>query len=1672
MNDFIQYGDKLEPIVSIDAIADCDVFRFNQQYDSLKILEQQKNKLKQELDDKQIMLNKKALEYESIPHYFFPCEVENEQKDVIGTTLNDVIVVYYDGVKALFGLPKNNTYILPDSYEGIDGYQIALPYFTTSEEVDLEIQGHHCSISKSSTQFVIMMNDNGVGEKKLELTATAYLKGTREVLATVQFYLSYMRKQMINYMMTSVPCTYCNYSRYNYSKIYATSFPIDIDVFCNGEHKQFHCDKGKETRIVEYPEITLFSSVIPMKNCASSKRFSWNEKGLSILSNEHSNNPIEFITKTTVNYEKSIVSLQSRQLTQFLSAFANLSLVIVSAPEHKRKEILHYLYGCMNDVILPSIKKAAQSVLNMISHRGSLLEWNAVINLVKAEANEDENEAGNATGETEKVYTMDQTEPIDTHESKEKVQMVNLSEEINNEVQSRVVTILKKNSVDMKERETDETEDDTPTHHTNENQEEFKSVNYKSFLRIMNDMKMDEIFESVYKRIATEKYVKPLNTSSTLTIVEFKEKGNGMTHPIVQSIVSAAVNIIQKLSHMNCMNKKPYTKINIIIDTNCSLRKNKLRMRTIVSCIFITVMRELGISFNLYVLCGRYKGVRIMLNNRSLLDIILLLFDLEEVVKMPSTPLDLLTIKGQFHEKDPVLIVGDGFSEQLMSSNEEVRTVFRVYLKLFLLCIKGTEDEALSISNQILLEKSLLANFQDNFILIEKVSDVSSLSIETLASLFYEKQELAMNTTLNVSTSEDGECDIHEDLNMEFKVDKSLTIIDKITKAKPVKMLEVTDNELLNYSNSSPTRSVILKTLNAQIQEENLFDAMNTSLFLPNKSTAHVASTSGSSILIAQYIKYIVNKTGDGKFFKKLGSGKIRSYNASVVIDCSSVAFSETNRAHSLITVFSILRNLSNMQLPCIDLWVASSQIIRIATGIPSLDLWENNIVSVLYHSLLSPCQNTCLPDCIRYACSTCNARSFQSVMMVLTNGVLCNDSRLEINSIVNECEMTYLGIGLGLYLCGFNNLLPTMIWNSNPTRLSETLLNLSEESMASDSSAIPEQPIDAMMLNANIERSNIETIRKICDIPSIYETTLSQIRFVDETDGQDAISKIDDINDSKYDLGVDGAFGHYSILFIILYLCRGEKTKTGKVIDEYITEEVLKKGKEVNGKRFSSVYKLGDYQVNGKPIGKGFKLQFAYDYKSAIRELESGKYRVTFITCSPGDGKMAKACDADVCDYADAFVSCVHDFFLKGGGVFWFLENYPYTYEADLYFKKFYGFEAVDSNHEYIEGGETMIRVKDEKPRASHFISIGGKATDFSKLSRLDYGILRIFEGRTLCAMNEKKLEEIGFCTFAMESEGNAAIMVRERKEEEKEGGRMIIDTAASKLFLEFTEEGTARWISNAAVWLCNSEQFEEERRIDPSLTSGIKIEKGVHNEKKPMIKRNLKTMKQMLFCLSIVMDTTGSMRFYINATRDNIEGILNSLKQVESSLHLEKGGIVGQVVQYKDYADKMTGETDEYITNNFSRLKKKLATFEAKGGHSGQCCDFKLCEDIQGGLIRALEQITKEEYRDYNHLILIVGDNPNHGETDYCELTQTLSGEYIDDLWFEIYEKIRLIHKIRVMFMPVNSDAILATMQRMQIFLGKQIVSSTMVTTETNFADIVTSTTLTEYMGFLGIS
>ena len=1136
------------------------------------------------------------------------------------------------------------------------------------------------------------MKNNEIGKRRLKLTANMILVANGEKILSEEFSISYERKLLPSLIVTSSPCFFRTGFNTKHAILYTTKYPIDIEVMINGRSELHHIHSYYQTKIMSDPNIEVYYR--PTANYSESGQiFTWNKNGLSLFKRESTQqNTISITCEIKNNPELSIANLQSKQLSQFLSAFSDLPLVIISSKSSERNKILTILNGCINSIILPSIKKAAESVLKTVSYQNSSLHWNIVNNSVKKKYTiKNEISDDPKVAKKDEVY-MKQTEEEKKDEPPKKTAKYisgTLSDGISKMIGKRVQIIAEKevDSLTVSKKTVDKTKKEPKRVNT---KEEYKEINYKAYLEIMNKVKMDELFDMVIRRRTTDKYVKPLCNSESLIQESFKEKRHMIDLYVVEAIISSSVKYIELLKQRNKLLKKTHSTINVILDTNCSLRKNKLRMRTVISCILVTVMRELGISFNLYIFCGRYKGVYVPMEDRSIHEIISFLFDMEEVVKMPSTPLDLLTIEGHFDEEDPAVIVTDGFSEQLLSSNEVVRSFIAEYPMLFVVCVKKKNDEALNGSNQSLLENSLEANFHNNFMIVEKINDLFSKSDDKLIHLFYDTQDLEMNVVMDVNSTVRYAGDIQDDLDRIFEANKSMVSINIISSTKPVKMVDISDENLLDYPKSISDTSVLRK-LNGVIQGENLFDAMSISLFIPNKSTAYVAATSGTSIHMANYIKYLVSKTGDGKFFKKLGSEKIRSYNASIVIDCSSIAFSDTNRVHSLITIFTIIRNLSNMQLPCIDVWVASRDIIRVATGISSMDLWESNVIAALYESLSYPCQNTCLPDCIRYACSTCNARSFQSVMMILTNGVLCNESRLEIKSIVSGIEMTYLGIGIGLYLCGFEDLFPTMIWNSNPVQLSETLMNLTNASTSGNLNAVPMKKIDGTIMDQQFEKSFVEMTKRICSIPSIYETTLSSVRFNDATDGPDALSKIGDINSSKYDLGVDGAFGNYSILFIILYLCRGEMDEYDRVIDKFITEEVLMYGKEVDGEKFSPILKLGDKEINGVAIGKGFKIGYAYDYKTAINALLSGRYRMTFITCSPGDGIMAKKCDEDVDQYADAFVSCVHEFNMRGGGVFWFLENYPFTYEADLYFKKFHKFEAVGDKDKNIPGGKVM---------------------------------------------------------------------------------------------------------------------------------------------------------------------------------------------------------------------------------------------------------------------------------------------------------------------------------------------------------------------------------------------
>ena len=377
---------------------------------------------------------------------------------------------------------------------------------------------------------------------------------------------------------------------------------------------------------------------------------------------------------------------------------------------------------------------------------------------------------------------------------------------------------------------------------------------------------------------------------------------------------------------------------------------------------------------------------------------------------------------------------------------------------------------------------------------------------------------------------------------------------------------------------------------------------------------------------------------------------------------------------------------------------------------------------------------------------------------------------------------------------------------------------------------------------------------------------------------------------------------------------------------------------------------------------------------------------------------------------------------------MFWFLENYPYTYEADLYFTKFYGYEIVKDKEKSIDGGMTMTRVKSETPDSGHFVTYGGDVLDVMRIAKLDFGLTSIYEGETLCEMDEEKLVSNGFRVFARESTGCASIVFKPNGNDSD--GRMVIDTAASKLFKEFTFKGTARWISNAAVWLCNSGQYQFVKSNNPSAKSGIDVNDiGVEKRKQVAFVPREQPKTTVNFCLTVVMDTTGSMRKAINSVKVTIEGLLGKLESIKAKAGGRGGAIVGQIIQYKDY--KNTIDNNCSITSDFSALRRRLEGFSATGGSN--CCGS---EDIQYGVKCALANMRQSQYMDYHHMMVIVGDYPNHGDLKRCKcysMCNPLEGNRsYDSVWNDRFEEMRSIENLRVWFMPISPGLIRLTYNR----------------------------------------
>ena len=139
----------------------------------------------------------------------------------------------------------------------------------------------------------------------------------------------------------------------------------------------------------------------------------------------------------------------------------------------------------------------------------------------------------------------------------------------------------------------------------------------------------------------------------------------------------------------------------MIIDTNVTIRGSKARERTLAVAAFLMMLRALAVPVNLFVACGRSSALRMEnLDTLSVASLLHFILDLETVAHLPSTPLDLLQSLPSEMKTQPVVVFGDGISEQLLSPVEDVKEVAKSSWgwlssktkKVFTAAVNGTKE--------------------------------------------------------------------------------------------------------------------------------------------------------------------------------------------------------------------------------------------------------------------------------------------------------------------------------------------------------------------------------------------------------------------------------------------------------------------------------------------------------------------------------------------------------------------------------------------------------------------------------------------------------------------------------------------------------------------------------------------------------------------------------------------------------------------------------------------------------------------------------------------------------------------------------------------------------------------------------------------------------------------
>jgi hypothetical protein len=317
--------------------------------------------------------------------------------------------------------------------------------------------------------------------------------------------------------------------------------------------------------------------------------------------------------------------------------------------------------------------------------------------------------------------------------------------------------------------------------------------------------------------------------------------------------------------------------------------------------------------------------------------------------------------------------------------------------------------------------------------------------------------------------------------------------------------------------------------------------------------------------------------------------------------------------------------------------------------------------------------------------------------------------------------------------------------------------------------------------------------------------TMANSTERIQEGSDEDPLKGTNPTDKTRFDLGVGGAFGEFSLLIGCFYTYDN----------------------------FESLYKSKFEEIVRKELsrGLGLKVKHVYNEKDFMEECLPARYHAAFIISSNSVDWLLRDGNLSVQDWT-RFGDVVQRFHAAGRGLLIFGEEAPLVDHANCVLARIAGAkltgllggegELVHSNYTVCQASECYLRIhaskkrifcdKHEKEGKKGKKGTGRKNGAFQE-NPITGSLNSLFEGTTICYADPKgKLVQFASssdaspkgCLFYGTPEDD--ICQKMQGTLPKGAGRIIVDTGFTKLWVEFGTKkgaGTDRYIRNATVWI-----------------------------------------------------------------------------------------------------------------------------------------------------------------------------------------------------------------------------------------------------------------------------